>query len=113
MKRLWLRFLPWLVLLAVAVGLSLLWGCPIRQLLGLGCPLCGISRALLAAARLDFLSAFRFHPLWPLLPAALLWGILLERKKTGSAKPLGLAVLILALAVYVVRLVLRDPVVFP
>ncbi|MBR4393769.1 MAG: sugar kinase [Oscillospiraceae bacterium] len=36
MKRLWRRFWPWLVLLAAAVGLSLLWGCPIRQLAGIG-----------------------------------------------------------------------------
>ncbi len=113
MKRLWRRFWPWLVLLAAAVGLSLLWGCPIRQLAGIGCPLCGISRALLAAVRLDFSAAFRYHPLWPVLPSALIAAALMERKRPGSAKPLGLTVLFLTLAVYAVRLYLRDPVVFP
>ena len=113
MKRLWLRLWPWLLVLGKAVGLSVLWGCPIRQLLGLGCPLCGFSRAMLSALRLDFPAAFRFYPLWPVLPVALLAALLLERRKPGGAKPLGLAVLVLALAVYALRLYLRDPVVFP
>ena len=90
-----------------------LWGCPIRQLLGLGCPLCGFSRALLAALRLDFPAAFGYHPLWPVFPPALVLSVWLEGRRPGSAKPLGLAVLLLALAVYALRLSLRDPVVFP
>ena len=113
MKQLWLRLLPWLLVLAAAVGLSVAWGCPMRQLLGQGCPFCGFSRAMLAALRLDFPGAFRYHPLWPVFPAALGLSLWLEHRKPGSAKPLGLAVLILALAVYALRLYLRDPVVFP
>lgn len=113
MKQLWFRLLPWLLVLAAAVGLSVLWGCPIRQLLGLGCPLCGFSRAMLSALRLDFPAAFRYHPLWPLFPATLVLGIWLERRKPGRAKLLGLGVLILSLGVYILRLYFRDPVVFP
>lgn len=103
----------WLPVLAAAVALSVFWGCPVQQLLGLGCPLCGFSRAILAAIRLDFPRAFYFHPLWPLLPTALILSIRLEHRRPGSAKPLGLAMLLLALGVYGLRLYLRNPVVFP
>lgn len=42
--------------------------CPIKFLTGISCPGCGMTRACLHAIRLDFASAFAYHPLWPLLP---------------------------------------------
>ena len=113
MNRRLSRLLPWLIPLAGAAALSFLVGCPLRQLLGIGCPLCGMSRALLSAAQLAFAEAFRFHPLWPaVIPvsAAAVW---MERRRPGSAKGLGIAVLVLALAVYAIRLWLHDPIVWP
>lgn len=41
-------------------------GCPIRAITGIPCPGCGITRALLAAMRLQWRSAFSLHPLFPL-----------------------------------------------
>lgn len=45
-------------------------GCPIRYVFGVQCPGCGMTRALLCALRLDFASAFAFHPAWFVPPAA-------------------------------------------
>lgn len=40
-------------------------GCPVYLLTGVPCPMCGMTRAHLAALRLDFKTAFDFHPLFP------------------------------------------------
>ena len=59
--------------LSAAALLLLDAGCPIRHITGIPCPGCGMTRACLAALRLDFGEAFRMHPLWPLpLPLILL-----------------------------------------
>lgn len=62
-------------LCAVVVAYYLLtWftGCPFRYFFGISCPGCGMTRALLAALRLDFVAAFSYHPLFFLLPFFLL-----------------------------------------
>jgi hypothetical protein len=43
--------------------------CPVRLAFGVPCPGCGLTRATLAAARLDLATALRFHPLCPALIA--------------------------------------------
>ena len=43
-------------------------GCPIRKLIGIPCPGCGLSRAWLAVFRLDFQAAFRRHPMFWSVP---------------------------------------------
>ena len=53
---------------AVAVGLVALlsWifesACPTYAIFGICCPFCGMTRAHLAALRLDFAAAFAYHP---------------------------------------------------
>jgi hypothetical protein len=52
------------------------WPCVIRTVLGIPCPGCGLSRAWLAALRLDLSAAFSYHPLFwtiPLLGLYMLW----------------------------------------
>jgi len=51
------------------------FGCPVRHLLGVACPGCGMTRALCFLARGDWRAAMAFHPLAPLIvaEAALLW----------------------------------------
>lgn len=113
LKQVVTRLWPWLTVAAAAVALSLLVGCPVRRLLGLGCPFCGMSRALLRAAKLDLPAAFRFHPLWPLcLPAPVL-GTWLFRRRPGAEKWLLWGLLAVFLTVWVLRLVSRDPMVRP
>ncbi|MBR1623801.1 MAG: DUF2752 domain-containing protein [Pseudobutyrivibrio sp.] len=47
--------------------LSGIYVCPFRLLVGIPCPCCGITRAILSALKGDFDLAFYYHPLW--LPA--------------------------------------------
>ena len=47
-------------------------GCIWKKVIGLPCPGCGYSRALLAAAKLDFVAAWQFHPLFWLFPLLIL-----------------------------------------
>ena len=71
-------------LLVSGGGLVLLWGvlqllihvgytCPIRALLHVPCPGCGMTRALEAALHLQFAQAWRAHPLYPLLLGYGVW----------------------------------------
>lgn len=39
-------------------------GCPIRFMTGISCAGCGMSRAWISVLKLDFHSAFYYHPLW-------------------------------------------------
>ncbi len=61
---------------AAVVGIwALLFGfCPIRAVTGVICPSCGMSRAWLAALRLDLGAAFFYHPMFWIVPTvAALW----------------------------------------
>lgn len=46
-------------------------GCVFRDCLGFPCPGCGMSRAVLALARLDFAAAWGYHPLVFAMPYVL------------------------------------------
>jgi hypothetical protein len=53
--------------LLISLIVAFLVGCPIRWMTHLPCPGCGMTRACLAAFRLDFTDAFRYHPLFPMI----------------------------------------------
>ena len=62
-----LRDLALIALVAAALGLLYLFtgeNCLIRALFHFECPFCGMTRAHLAAMRLDFAAAFGYHPLF-------------------------------------------------
>lgn len=60
------------VLLGIGLYLLLSVRCPLLRLTGVPCPLCGMTRAHLAALHLDFAAAFWYHPLFFLaVPGAL------------------------------------------
>ena len=87
--------------LIFALGIT----CPVKYLTGVSCPGCGMTRACLSALRLDFASAFYYHPLWILmLPlAALLIFLWAKRKKKALCVVLGLFFVAL-IGVYLYRL---------
>jgi len=55
--------------------------CPIKRLLGISCPGCGMTRALLHAIQFKFDKAFYYHPLWFLLPICVVILIISHYKK--------------------------------
>lgn len=59
--------------------------CPIRFLTGVSCPGCGMTRAVVSALRLDFKTAFDYHPLWILLLPVAITLVILWRKGKRKA----------------------------
>ncbi|MBE6735159.1 MAG: DUF2752 domain-containing protein [Ruminococcaceae bacterium] len=47
--------------------------CIFQYLFSIPCPGCGMTRALLSALRFDFISAFRYHPMFWSLPILYLY----------------------------------------
>jgi Protein of unknown function (DUF2752) len=98
--RIWI--LVGLAGLAAAVGLSWLpqqvgAGLPLclfRELLGLPCPGCGMTRALHALAHGEVAAALRYHPLAPLVVAQSLalwmfWGLHVRDRRLAASVPRG------------------------
>ena len=89
-------------------------GCIVRNITGLPCPGCGMTRALITALSGDLAGAFRMHPLFwlpPLLLAAVLLLTLLKPDSLHSKKAswVWLACAVIYLSVYAVRMVLFFP----
>ncbi|MBE6773821.1 MAG: DUF2752 domain-containing protein [Clostridia bacterium] len=101
-----------ILIAAVFAPFYLTLGCPIRALMGISCPSCGMSRAVEALASLDFAAAFHFHPLVFLLPVA--FALYLCRRKIPSSvmRVLCITALVLLSVVYVIRLASGSEVVF-
>ncbi len=65
--------------------------CPIRRLVGLPCPGCGMSRALLALGGGDWARAIELHPLAPVLALEVfllwvLWGLVEARRISSPSR---------------------------
>ena len=86
-----------------------IYRCPIKLIFGINCPGCGMTRAFSAALRLDFKTAFQFHPLFWLFgietayvvfhkPLSMLFSL---NKKAELA--VGILSLLLLLIVWIVR----------
>lgn len=101
----------WAALAAVAAVYAALhflgFGCPIKALTGVSCAGCGMTRAWLAALSGDFAAAFAFHPLFWVVPPAVLVFLLRRRLPRRLVRALLWTVAIAFVAVYAVRL--ADP----
>ena len=82
--------------------------CLFRQITGLPCLTCGMSRAWLCALRLDFAGAFCWHPLFWSVPLIALTLIFFGARRRWVRQGL-IAFLILFLAVYAVRMAFLFP----
>ena len=79
-KRLWRVLFLWGAILLAGVGYGLFCArtgrgipCILHELTGLDCPGCGMTRAVLALARLDVAAAFGYNAIWPIILGYLLW----------------------------------------
>lgn len=64
-----------------------IYQCPVQLFLHIPCPACGITRAWLAALRLDFCAAFHYHPLFLPTPFAVLYYIHRDRIPPRFRRP--------------------------
>ena len=100
----------------LAVYLFVFGQCVFRWFFGVSCPGCGLTRATLAALRLEFAAAFQYHPLFWFATPFLLYAI--HRRAWGlpgnrrTDRWLAVLVGVVFLGVYLVRLIwLPDEVV--
>ena len=83
-----------------AVGIT----CPIKYITGISCAGCGMTRAWLCALRLDFAAALSYHPLFPLVPPAIVFLIL--RKRLPRVSKIALIIIALIfIVVYIFRMI--------
>lgn len=82
-------------------------GCPIKYLTGISCAGCGMTRAWYSALHLEFPAAFKFHPLFWMIPLIAI--VYMLRKRIGKKWSRRLFCLMAAafLTVYLIRLI--DP----
>ena len=100
-----------IIILAVIAGVYTVFnlltkhGCPIRWLFHIPCPFCGMTRAHLAALRLDFAAAFAYHPLFLLgIPYVLL--LIGEDLFSGKGKRIYNIVVAVLTVMFLVRYVI-------
>lgn len=109
----WPKNLKWKVPLFLLYGVLLgIWllldlPCVLRNLTGVICPGCGLSRAWLALFQLDFRAAFSYHPMFWCIPILALFvlydGQLLSNKRANT---LLLGILLGGFALcYIIRLI--------
>lgn len=96
-------FIAWLALYLLDIG------CIFRLMTGIPCPGCGMTRAWLAALRLDFVVAFAYHPLFWVVPIAFVLAFVREEVASSKLKrgiDIAVTVLcVLVVAVWIVRLI--------
>ena len=84
--------------------------CPIRFFTGLSCPGCGMTRALFSAVTLDFSAAFKYHPLWFLLPPAIFALVVLRNRNRRIFTGFLIVCCIVMIVTYVVRIAIGSPI---
>ena len=101
---------------AVALVYGILYvvgiGCPIKYLTGVSCMGCGMTRAYLSLLRLDFASAFRYHPLFPIPAIAAVLFLFRSRISQKIVKVLLFTTIVLFSIIYLLRILdLSDTIV--
>ncbi len=98
-------FLKGLILCGGLAVLAVFYTCGIqclfRRFLGIICPGCGMTRAILACLRLDFAAAFRHHPMVFSLPVLFIYFIM--DGKVFKKRTVNIAVLLAVCAGFLVN----------
>lgn len=105
-------------IIILVVGLMILFGlykCPFKMLFGISCPGCGMTRALMALATLDFSAAIHYHPaVFVLVIFVIGWLLDVLKLIKLNAQVKKLAVIIFCavmIGVYIFRVINGSPVV--
>lgn len=89
------------------LAVILFYRCPFSYFFNVNCPGCGITRACLAAARLDFHAAWAYHPLFFLVGPTILYAAhrnLLPRRLNAKVESiLYFSIIASFLIVYIVK----------
>lgn len=106
------------VIFAVAILIfSDIYKCPLNYILGIPCPMCGMTRAFLAAITGDFTNAFHYHPLWIVIIIGALFIILYETRIIKVPKAVFNAICIILgiilVLCYIIRLIMHSDIVMP
>lgn len=80
-------------------------GCPIKYFTGISCAGCGMSRAWLSVLKLDFISAFHFHPLYFMVPIGIVVFLFRKRIPNKVYKIIVWVGLMSFLCVYIIRMI--------
>ena len=88
----------------------LFYRCPAKKIFGIDCPGCGLTRACLSALRLDFRTAFEYHPLFWLFGARLVYFIFYEqiKKRLKISGKTEIAILIISSVLFMVVWLIRT-----
>ncbi len=105
-------------ILAIAILLLLdIYKCPLNYVLGIPCPMCGMTRAVLSALSGNFADAFHYHPLWIIILLGIIFIVLYELKVIRIPKALFNVICvilgILLIVCYIYRLIIHSEVVMP
>ena len=106
------------VILAVAILLLLdIYRCPLNYIVGLPCPMCGMTRAFLSALSGDFAGAFYYHPLWIVIIIGVAFIVMYELGFIKIPKiafnVICIILGILLLVCYIIRLIMHSDIVMP
>ena len=95
--------------------LLVFYHCPFLYFFGIPCPGCGMTRALISAARLDFKAAFYYHPLFFVVIIAAVYMLLKLTGRVSVSKKaennLLKAICILFITVYIIRVLAGSKIV--
>ena len=95
-----------LLIVFTALTVTGLYKCPLKALFGVPCPLCGITRAIISVLHGDWGLAFYYHPMWPVIVAAVLlyalsWiGLIRPSAKLVRFCAFGIGILLIACFVW-------------
>lgn len=87
-------------------------GCLVKTLIGIPCPGCGLTRATLAFLKLDFKTAFYYHPLFWLAPPILFLSIY-GKKPLFNSKKIEVIIYVTAIALFLGVYIYRMFTLFP
>lgn len=112
------KFKLWkIIILVISLLYILKEGCIFRNLIGVPCPGCGLTRAWIGFFNGDFKSALIWHPLFILVGVVLLLIIILVISNSSRIKNNAIRLIfiigILFIGVYIIRLIKYFPYISP